>query len=307
MASLLRLSGHHQKVHSSVYPPKVSSHDFPKNFPETVIWGTSNLRPLDVDGQKKGSNHHTTEHQDCLVGGRVGDPDFRNKAHAYIQEILPCDVTSFPGLTISQLDTFIAPGGKNKGKTVAEVLASKSDGVYSACILGGNDKNFFLRDPATALKKYLNHLERLYWNTNFEVIFITTVFSRRSEMRDKLLMEARKNFNEFMKNHQQDPRYVIKNSADREVAWRVVDMTGIIKPGDLKNDKYFCEKPDGTHFNAIYMEEYLRELAREVWCYYLQNQPMQPAVKHQKTRRRYPFDNNLRRVLHCLSMIDVSD
>ena len=216
-----------------------------------------------MNGVKLKKPYHTINpkvHTDCLVGGSLGGrfTDFKIRAQNYMDAILPTVVVSYPGLSLARLSSYKAPGGDFKGKTVQEVLQYFRHSKISASILGCNDEDLFKQSPAVAFRIYLDYIEKQYQGTDFKVIFLTTVFTRRAELSGskRCVFEGREAFNKFMIDHVGHPKFAMRiKSVGGEVHdldWRVVDMTKIIPPSDLHSDRYFCtNNPDGIHFNAI--------------------------------------------------------
>lgn len=270
-----------------------------------------------MDGQKCGDDFHSEEHQDCLVGGGSGGQDFKRKAYNYIQAILPCEVFCIPGLSMKNISYYDIPVGFAKGKTVKQVLLLFKDHKISASIFGCNDPGFFTKEKEIALRKYLDVVGSLYQNTNFKVVFLTTVFARRSEMKKHSVFSGRKRFNDFMLKQVGNPDYdiFIRNGdgVRCKLEWRVVDMTDIIRASELDDEKYFCgskRRSDGIHFNSIYLEHYLKRLADMVKLY----DPPKPAlantvVSHEtpKPRKRSVHRMDSAQIARLFGLIDMSD
>ena len=239
-----------------------------------IIWGTSRLRPLDIHGMKNRVEFHREDHLDCLVGGNQGGTgsNFKAEADTYIQDILASVIVSYPGLNKLNIDNYAIAG-----KTVRTLLLHHKYHTISASIFLCNDPAFFRLSPPAALRRYFQFLIGLYQFTDFKIIFICTTLARRSELlKNSATFWGRRRFNDFLladtTSSNPEFRDALRirgvDGMDHVMEWRVVDMTDIIPDQDLRDKKYYCEtRPDGTHFNAKYMELFLRKLAQEVEKY----------------------------------------
>ena len=141
-------------------------------------------------------------HQDCLVGGRKGDPDFHRHSQEYINEILPCEVASLPGLSFENISRKKLTAGLHSGSTVSSFLQQFKFNKFSAAIIGCNSPHQFYKKPEELIECYKNMFRNLYNNTACSVIFLATVFPQRIDMctQNQRLLEGKTSLTTFFAN-----------------------------------------------------------------------------------------------------------
>ena len=228
--------------------------------------------------------YHNLQHQCCLVlpqpSGSPAMTSFKEESEMYIKAKYPdVDLTtiSFPGFSKRKLQSGVTiPGGFCKGLTMNEALQRYKHATLSSLIFGSNDwKWLFKYTPQEAIMKFLDLVQGLYNNTNFETVFISTMFPRREFYSpDGRLWEGRwgddykmgvKEFNDAILSAPGQRKFEIKikNLAGKDVLlrYKIIDMTK-----DLPYDKMFdmdvyCQKSrDGTHVRGVYYERFLDNL-----------------------------------------------
>lgn len=250
------------------------------------------------------------------MGGKLGDPDFAIKAYAFIQEIIPSKVICIPGLSRRNIKNNRATFGAAAGMTIREALLHFGDHKVSADIFLTNDPDLFLLPPELVLKEYIGLVRQLYQDTDFEVLFMTTVFGLRRELGSAKAL-GRSEFNRFLVDHISDPEYRVdirsRAGVSHQLMIKVVDMTNIVPIHDLKSREYFCkDNNDGTHLNAKYVEIYLRKLASQVTDHVRETMPSPQPPPTSSTKRVYkprPPNTQLSfaRLTRLLGLIDISD
>ena len=255
--------------------------------------------PLDPEAVKpvKGKfiSKHSPSHVDCLVGAKEG-PNYKEDCYKYLNKIRPAEVISFSGLNTRKLlgkiwkvsphspptlescgDPLPIPSGKHENKTVPQVMKNVSGVKFLSIIYGSNNRNFFtLNLPVeNVLQMFFTELNLLLGESNFEVVFISTVFPRAEDLSENGEIQTQiKEFNDYFLSHKarsnRKLRIFSKNGGDEEriIRWVPVDMTKHLPYHDMKNEKYYCEKnsyknndrKDLTHINAKYLKLFYLEL-----------------------------------------------
>ena len=276
--------------------------------------GDSHQRGLDSDGvvqifeqgrpTGRYKPYHSVYHQCCALlpqpSGSVHMKHFKTEFNEFIkakcQDIWlqspvpssPCPdlaTISFPGYNRHKLySNAVIPGGFCRGLTMKAALQRYRRATMSSLILGSNDWRWlFELTPEEAIRKFFDILEHLYDRTNFEVLFISTMFPRREmyTWEGELISGEQggvyenykmgvKEFNQALVLARGKIDIRIKNVQGENVflKWRVVDMTNILEYGKMFDTKMYCSRSgDGTHIKGIYSERFLEQLLNEVKKY----------------------------------------
>ena len=248
---------------------------------------------------------HSEDHIDCLVGAKTAQY-FKEESTAFISNIRPLKI-----LSVSGLNTFKLFGGNWKlnkngeaelnpdeskmyripreynvpeylNKTVLEVVKSYEGGSkFAAVIYGSNNRHWFygkftIGEIADML---FFELKNLFDSTEFEVVFISTIFPRGEDLNEKgEVVSMVKEFNEYLLSEKTrcsfNRRIFINNKKGERVLlrWEIVNMTEELPYEEMKSLKYFCEKnitkkpmfQDFVHVNSTYLEKYYQKLDKQI-------------------------------------------
>ena len=161
------------------------------------------------------------------------------------------------------------PAGPFTGLSMKQALQQFNYAKMSACVLGTNNWEVYFRKPAKdAVKDLLDLIQFLYDGTNFEVVFIATIFPRQdfyTQTGPKLgrLNYGLKEFNDCLLASRGKIKLEINNKSGivSELKWKVVDMTSIFKYDKMFSDEFYCsQEKHGVHLKGIYAERFLEKL-----------------------------------------------
>ena len=151
------------------------------------VLGTSNARPADRYGKVGRRWHHRYNHAECSVGGLRGEALQRR-----VNEILPMEIASWPGLKLSNIATKLCYAGPYEGLTVARYLSTIcSHADFSgmlAFIMLCNDNMLISQDTMAVDKvtEYFESMERIFGAvtgfSNVRHIVITTALYRQDDL-----------------------------------------------------------------------------------------------------------------------------
>lgn len=243
--------------------------------------------------------YHEINHQCCLIlpqpsGSPLQTPyiDFKEESKNYIRNICekvwydspvpksecPTLATiSFPGLNKHKIYSKTEiPGGPYRDMSLKSALQSFRLAKISSLILSSNDgKWLFKLPPYAAVKEFFKVIEYLYDGTNFEVLFISTMFPRREfysckgELKmgdlDGFYKSGVKEFNDALLSVKgmKDFEIRIKNREGKRVVLkqRVVDMTKILEYDQMYNINMYCARSgDGKHIKGVYSQRCLEQI-----------------------------------------------
>ena len=115
------------------------------------------------------------------MGGKSRNINFHSDASKYIENILPIEVASFPGLSFTNIHhkTSLGSQGPNCGLTVRKYLQKFKFSKFSAVIFGVNSPSTFYKSEEDIFQCYSDLFKTLYKDTKFEFIFF--IYSVSSE------------------------------------------------------------------------------------------------------------------------------
>ena len=259
------------------------------------------VKPVTVDGERKYERKHNKEHLDCLVGTNTSKPQFfvRDSLN-HIQKIRPLAIASFPGLNTNKLlgkrwclypEPHLVevgnavptplPAGKYKGKTIPQVVKSFKDSKIAAIIYGSNNRIYFEKNkhisPEKAVKMFFQELELVFNESQFEMLFISTIFPRGEDLNEKgELISQIKEFNDLLllPYSRTNPNFKINikshDGKEKQLKWDIIDMTDLLVYREMKDPKYFCQLnnykkfKDLIHVNKKYLSEFYLRLDTKI-------------------------------------------
>ena len=195
------------------------------------------------------------------MGGKSRNINFHSDASKYIENILPIEVASFPGLSFTNISYKTSP---YYGLTVKEYL-QKFNSKFSAVIFGVNSPSIFYKSETEIFQSYTNLFKDLYKDTKFEFIFLSTVFPQRKDLYNEPLFKGKSNFNQYLNTYSGTPTFDVEvkdsDGGSHVIKIVTVNMTEILPPLKMNESHFYCkDNADGVHFNARYLELYLFKL-----------------------------------------------
>ena len=220
--------------------------------------------------------YHTETHLDCRVQPqptpqRMSPDAACIDSQSYIKAKYPNMVTmTIPGLNKHKIDKReVIPSGTFKGLTPREGLLSFTKAKMAALILGSNDNWILTKNTSDSIQDYFKMLEGLFSGTCFKVLFLSTVFPRRSFYKNGTINQKLKSFNEaLLAKHKNYIKISDANGATVLLTLRIVDMTSTFRYEEMDHPRFYCTRSkDGIHLKGVYSELYLENLFREITKY----------------------------------------
>ena len=220
--------------------------------------------------------YHTANHLDCRVQPQptpeVMSPDAAQEdSQCYIRNKFPNMVTlTFPGLNRNKIkNNEVIPSGRFKGFTPREALLKFTKARMASLVLASNDSWILSKPTDDAIQAYFQMINGLFTGTCFKILFISTMFPRRSFYKNGHINSAVVNFNlALLQKHKKYEKISGPSGETVLLGIRIVDMTSSFPYEAMDHPRYYCSRSrDGIHLKGIYSEIYLNNLFAEIRKY----------------------------------------
>ena len=282
--------------------------------------GTSHQRAFDTEGvvqifrdcQPTGRwrEYHSNYHQCCLVlpqplrSTGVRSEILKEESKTFMENIcqnvwdqsphtqIPCPnivTISFPGLNTYKIKSNkLIPGGDFKGYSIKQSLQHFKNATMSSLIFGSNDwKKLFKNNAEEAVSKFFDIIQDIYNNTNFNIVFISTIFPRKEMLvADENVYRCNvQEFNDCLINKIGIKELRIKNLDGKLVVlkWRIINMSEVLAYEKMISPKMYCNIcRNQIHIQGIYSQKFLELLIQAIKCY--KTSKSRPRVKGWKRK-----------------------
>ena len=256
------------------------------------------MRGLDRHAVRGGQDFHTSAREGSMVGYKWQVGGFKegmDQAEKYIQSIVPNACISLPGLSLGNIWDYRV--GKDHGtfskKTLPQVMAACDHTVHAA-IMGCNDEALWeschsalhyarwvvskynqkcgkkgkkieaptkMDCPEDIFRFFLDMLQLLYQGSNCEVLFLATLFPRKTDKSKAHLKSAINNLICHSSGSRDFEMWITDREGQKRVLkWFPINLIPDVEaasPNVAARIHYCPFLADGVHIRPFYLERFL--------------------------------------------------